>query len=99
MSLDPRFAAMDDVLFDEFGVDGTVQRGAAAPVAVRLIIDEGVVRLGEYGQVIGQVTVASFKVPQWRPLPGDVVTVDGLARKVDDLDSDDGYVAKAVLHG
>lgn len=99
MSLDSRFAGMDDVLFDEFGIDATVQRGADPAVPVRVIIDEGVQRVGEYGQIVGQVTVASFKVPQWRPKQGDVLTIDGVPRPVQTIDSDDGYVARAVLHG
>ncbi|MBB1061885.1 head-tail joining protein [Marilutibacter spongiae] len=97
--LDPAFTDMDDSLFEVFGVDGTVQRGLDVAVPVRLIIDEGVARLGDHGQKIGQVTVASFKVPQWRPKVGDLVTIDGVARKVDDVDSDDGYVARVVLLG
>lgn len=99
MSLDPRFTDMDDTLFDEFGIDASVQRGTDPAVPVRVVIDEGVERVGEYGQIVGQVTIASFKVPQWRPQQGDVLTVDGVARPVQTLDSDDGYVARVMLHG
>lgn len=96
---DPLFDGMHEDLFDQFGQDGTIQRGAAAPVPVRVVVDEGVQRLGEYGQVVGRVTVVSFLVAQFRPRQADVVNVAGWSKPVASIDADDGFVAKVVLHG
>lgn len=96
---DPLFDGMHEDLFDQFGQDGTIQRGAAAPVPVRVVIDQGVKRYGTNGEVVATVTVVSFMVAQWIPSAGDVVSVGAWSKKVDVLDSDDGYVAKAVMHG
>ena len=38
---------MHEDLFEEFGIDGTAQRGDDAAVAVRLVIDRGAERVGE----------------------------------------------------
>jgi hypothetical protein len=92
------FADMHADLFDELGQDGTVSRGVTAPVPVRVIIERGVQLLGEYGQVVETVDRASFLVAQWRPAQNDVLSVTGATRKVQRLLSDNGYVAKAVLH-
>lgn len=99
MNADAAFDAMDDTLFDAFGVDGSVVRGVAAPVPVRVVLTRGVERLGEYGQVVARVTTASFRNREWAPRPGDVLTVDARTRAIDDILKDDGYVAEAVLHG
>lgn len=99
MSSPDPFAGMDEILFDEFGQDGSVQRGLGAPVPVRVVIDEGVERLGDYGQVVGRVAVASFMAPQWRPKQGDVLTVSAWSRPVASIDQDDGFVVRAVMHG
>lgn len=90
-------------LFEEFGVGATVLRGMALPVPVRVVIDRGVERIGEFGQVIGRVDVASFLVSQWQPQQGDVLAwTDRLglhSKAVESLQEDDGFVARAVLHG
>lgn len=90
-------------LFEEFGVDGTVKRGDADPVPVRLVIDRGVERIGEFGTVAGRVDTASFLVSEWEPAQGDVVAwTDRLgshSKRVESLLENDGFVAKAVLHG
>ncbi len=96
---DLAFADLHTDLFDVFGRDGTVQRGAAAAVPVRVVIDRGVERYGTNGEVVATVTVVSFMVAQWVPTQGDLVVVDAWSKKVDVLDSDDGYVAKAVMYG
>lgn len=100
---DTVFAPMHETLFDTFGVDGTVQRGAAAAVPVRLIINRNQEVLGENGQYVQRVTVLEVQVSQWSPQEGDVFAwTDRLgnhSRKVDRKLEDDGFVAKVVLHG
>jgi hypothetical protein len=86
-------------LFDALGVDAFVQRGADAPVPVRVVVEDGVARVGEYGQVIGRNTCVNFLRAQWIPARADLVTIDGSTRKVDAIDTDDGIVARVVLHG
>lgn len=96
---DLAFADLHADLFEVFGQDGTVQRGSDAAVPVRVVIDRGVERYGTNGEVVATVTVVSFMVAQWIPSAGDVVAVGAWSKKVDVLDSDDGYVAKAVMYG
>ncbi len=90
-------------LFEEFGVDGTATRGEADPVPVRLVIDRGVERIGEFGTVAGRVDAASFMVSQWEPRQGDLIAwTDRLgshSKRVESLMDNDGFVARAVLHG
>ena len=98
------FDAMHVDLFDAFGNDGVVTR-ATLDVPVRVIIDEGVARIGEYGQTVGRVVVVSFHTDQWRPQRGDSLTVvDEFAtvlwtKQVESIDADDGYVVRAVMYG
>lgn len=100
---DAVFAPMHDALFDTFGVDATAKRGAAAAVTVRIIVDRDQAQLGEYGQVVARVTTVQTRVAQWAPQQGDVIAwTDRLgshSRKVDLPLENDGFVAKAVLHG
>jgi hypothetical protein len=94
------FAPMGDALFDQFAAPVTIQRGAAALVGGRCIVDDGTAQVGEYGQVIGRVTRVSFIKAEWDPARGDIVTTeDGTARKIESIEEDDGLVVKAVLHG
>lgn len=92
------FAPMHASLFARFAAACTVVRGTDA-VALRCIVEDGVARIGQYGQVIGRVTRVSFIKSEWAPQRADVVTLDGVARKVEDIESDDGLVVTAVLHG
>lgn len=101
---DTVFAPMHDVLFDTFGVDGTVQRGVGAAEPVRIIVNRNQEALGEHGQVVGRVTTIEVQVTDaWSPQEGDVFAwTDRLgshSRKVDKKLEDDGFVAKVVLHG
>jgi hypothetical protein len=98
-AVEEAFAGMHDVLFDEFGEDATVQRGADAPVAVRVYIERGIEQLGEYGRVVARVTMASFLNSEWTPAQGDVLVWGSNTRTVQSVDSDDGEVTKVVLHG
>ncbi|HEX7113201.1 MAG TPA: hypothetical protein VF216_12215 [Mizugakiibacter sp.] len=93
------FADAHAALFAALGVDATVQRGAAAPAAVRVIVRDGVARIGEYGQVLGRARHVSFNRAQWQPARGDVVVIGGDTRTVEAIESDDGYAVEAVLHG
>ena len=96
---DDTFDTMHADLFEAVGEDATAQRGADPAVPVRVIVDRGVVRLGEYGEAVGRVDVVSFMRDQWIPKQGDVITIGASARKVDTLEADDGFVSKASLHG
>ena len=81
------------------GTDATVQRGADPAVPVRIVVHDGVSRVGQYGQVLGRNTVVDFLRSVWTPKRGDVVTIDGVARAVENIEADDGIVVTAVLHG
>ncbi len=98
---DDVLVAMDATLFDAFGVDGTVQRGLAVPAPVRIVVDRGVQRLGDYGQSVGLVSECSFMRSQWTPIQGDVVRwTDRYGDNIATLETtveDDGFVAKHVM--
>jgi hypothetical protein len=93
------FDDMHSALFETFGVDGSVMRGAGPAVPVLVVIDEGQEMLGDHGQSVGQVTVAKFRVAQFRPRSSDLLTVGTETRTVQKVIRDDGYVAEAVLYG
>lgn len=96
---DTAVAGMDTTLFDVFGEDATVQRGVAAAVPVRVVVERGVQKLGDYGQVIARVNTVTFNNAQWQPQQGDVLVYSSGTRKVESIDSDDGFVTVAVLNG
>lgn len=98
MSVNAAFDPMQSALFDQLADPCTVTRGAAQPVASRCIVEDGVARLGEYGQVIGRVRMVSFIKSEWDPARGDVVTIDGTAQTVEAIEEDDGLVVKVVLN-
>jgi hypothetical protein len=94
------FAAMTDVLLaSTLARDVIVVRGTAAPVTVRAVVEDGVEQIGDYGRVIGRATRISFAKHAWDPQRGDLVTIGGTVRAIESIDTDDGYVAQAVLHG
>lgn len=93
------FACMHAALFDRLAEPCNVQRGTDAPVTVRAIIDDGVARVGQYGNVIGRQTKVTFLRDEWQPQRGDFVIIDDTARKVETIDTDDGFIVEAVLHG
>lgn len=104
MNFDAFFAtAAQPSIFAAMGVDATVQRGAAAPVPVRIVVTRNAARLGEYGQVVARVDTVDVMLTQWQPQQGDVVAwSDHLGSHSKALTAeieDDGFVAKAVLHG
>lgn len=96
------FAALDrdvaSTAFDLLGCGVTVTR-AGVPTSVRAIVEDGVEQIGEYGRVIGRATRISFLKSEWEPVRGDLVTVDNSIRPIESLDTDDGIVVQAVLHG
>lgn len=98
-AFDALATGMDDALFAQFGDDATVQRGAGAPAAVRVVVTRNQAKLGEYGQVVARVTTAMFRNSQWQPQQGDLLTLVDGARKVASIDDNDGYVTTVVLHG
>lgn len=105
MSFDDDFAADSlPALYEEFGVDATVQRGLDAPVpGVRLIVDRGQERVGDFGSVIGRIDSVGFMCSQWTPVQGDVVRwtdrFGSHEKQIESLIFNDGLEARAVLHG
>lgn len=99
------FDQMHEELFDTFAVDGRMARAGQADVPVRVVVDEGVERLGEYGQVIGVVTVVSFLSREFRPRQNDMLTVfdeagaEQWSKRVQSVDADDRFIVKAVIRG
>jgi hypothetical protein len=100
---DDMLAQMHVDMFATFGVDATAQRGGDEAKPVRIVVDRGQERIGEFGQVVGRVDAVDFLVAQWRPERGDVVAwTDRLgahSKRIDQAVSDDGFVARVVLHG
>lgn len=96
---DDAIAEADAALFEAFGEDATVQRGADAAVPVRVVLTRGVERFGDYGQVVGRVTVADLRNNEWVAKPGDVLHLASGDRDVASIESDDGSVNRVVLHG
>jgi hypothetical protein len=95
----PAFVASTARLIKVLGVGITVQRGADAPVNVTAIIEDGVAQVGQHGHVISRMTKVIFLRSQWLPARGDLVTIDGVTRKLEAIDTDDGMAVEAVLHG
>lgn len=107
MTADLAFMDMHTSLFAEFGRPAVVVPAGTTDVhQVVVIVNQGVERIGEYGQSIGAVTVVDFLAHEYRPRQHDTVTllhpVTGEAlwtRPVASIDADDGFVVKAVMHG
>lgn len=103
MSFDDGLADMHDDLFAEYGVPAQVFRVGVLIAEPRIIVDRNVARVGEFGQVIGRMDTVSSLVPEWSPREGDrVLWIDRVGandKPVESLLEDDGFVAKAVLHG
>ena len=105
MAFDDDFASVElPILFEEFGHDAAVRRGDGEPAPVRVIVKRDRPLLGEYGQVIGQVTTVDFMVGQWAPEQGDLVAwsdrFGSHSRRIARVEAaSNGLVARAVLHG
>ncbi|HET7655744.1 MAG TPA: hypothetical protein VFK18_01955 [Luteimonas sp.] len=96
---DTAAAEMDAALFDVFGEDATISRADGVPAPVRVVLTRGVERSGDYGQVVGRVTVVDLRNSEWVARPGDVLQLASGARTVASIESDDGSVNRVVLHG
>lgn len=70
---------------------------------VRVVINRGNERMGEYGQVVGRVDTVDFLLSQHSPAQDDrLAWVDRLGahdKSVESLGDNDGFIATAVLHG
>jgi hypothetical protein len=90
-------------LFETFGVDGTVQRGSADPVGVRIVVDRGDQIMGEYGRTVGRIDSISLLCAQWAPRQGDVLRwTDRLGSHAKAIESEvenDGFVVQVIVHG
>lgn len=90
---------MDDVVFDTLGVVAQVQRPPNPSASIRLILRDGVERLGEFQQVIGRARHVVVRNAEWVFRRGDEVSLDGRTQAVEALVRDDGLVNEATLYG
>jgi hypothetical protein len=95
------FTAMHRELLNVMGdtEQGTIERGGVVSAPITMYVDDAVQDVGQYGRVIGNKRVVSCMVADWIFARSDVVTVRGRSAKVEELLSNDGMVATAVLHG
>ena len=93
------FSTADAVVFDALGVVAQVQRRPNPSVSIRLVVRDGVERLGEFQQVIGRARPVLARNAEWVFRRGDLVTIEGQSRPVEAVVRDDGLVNEAVLHG
>ena len=90
---------MDAVVFDTLGVVAQVQRRPNPSATIRLVVRDGVERLGEFQQVIGRARHVLARNAEWVFRRGDEVTVDNRTQAVEALVRDDGLVNEAALYG
>lgn len=95
----PAFQLASERVIRALGVPVTVQRGTDAPLTVTALPEDGQSKVGQRGQIVGRQTLVEFIKSDFSPERGDMVTIDGTARKVEAIDSDDGIVVVVVLHG
>ncbi|WP_064746396.1 head-tail joining protein [Lysobacter antibioticus] len=93
------FVTMDAVVFEALGAVTQVQRPPNPSASIRLIVRDGVERLGEFQQVVGRARHVVARNTDWAFRRGDVVTIAGRAYPVEAIVRDDGLVNEAVLHG
>ena len=93
------FSTSDSVVFDVLGVVAQVQRRSNPSVSIRLVVRDGVERVGEFQQVIGRARHVLARNTEWVFRRGDEVTVDGRTQAVEALVRDDGLVNEATLYG
>lgn len=104
MAFDDDFAAEALVdIYETFGIDATVTRGAAAAVPLRIVVDRNQAQLGEVGQVVARVDRVRCRVSQWTFDRGDHVSwSDRLgthAKRVESEAENDGLESFGVLYG
>ncbi|MEI2453062.1 hypothetical protein ABU614_06760 [Lysobacter firmicutimachus] len=93
------FSTADAVVFDALGVVAQIQRRPNPSVSIRLVVRDGVERLGEFQQVVGRARHVLARNAEWVFRRGDEVSLDGRTQSVEALVRDDGRVNEAVLHG
>ena len=94
IDLDPVHLAQ----FEVFGVDASVRRDDET-IQTRVIVRDGVDKIGEFGRVIGHTRQICFLRDWFQPRRGDVVTIGGCAQPVEAIVADDGFVVEVALHG
>lgn len=99
MGFDTDIATAMGIVSDALGSDATVSRSGAAAVSVKVRMDYNVETMGDFGQVAGTVTMATFVKADWAPAKGDQITIGGRSLIVERIASDDGVEVKAVLNG
>ena len=93
------FSTADAAVFDVLGVVAQVQRRPNSSVLTRVVVRDGVERLGEFQQVIGRARHVLARNADWVFRRGDEVTVHGRTQAVEALVRDDGLVNEAALYG
>lgn len=94
IDLDPVHLAQ----FEVFGIDATVKRDDDI-IRTRVIVRDGVAKIGEFGRVIGRSRQVCFLRDWFQPRRGDIVTIGGRTQPVEAIVADDGFVVEVVLHG
>lgn len=79
--------------------EAAIVRGDAAPATVQLFVDDALQELGQHGRIVGNKRVVAAMNTDWLFARGDLVTVRGATRKVEELLTNDGIVNAVVLHG
>lgn len=95
----PAFISASQRIMRALGVQVTVQAGINPPFAVTAVVEDGQAKVGQHGQIIGRLTTVQFFRTDYLPVRGDLITIDGVTRKVEAIDSDDGIIVVVVLHG
>jgi hypothetical protein len=103
---DAMFAADQlPALYATFGKDATVQRGVAAPVDLRVIVNRASESVGDFGTVVARVDRLQCQATAWKPAAGDIVRwVDHLGSHEKKVEGEaqaitSGLEYEAVLHG
>lgn len=93
------FSTADHVVFATLGVVAHVRRSPSPSAPVRVVLRDGVERLGEFQQVIGRARHVLARNAEWVFRRGDEVTLDGRTQAVEAVVRDDGLVNEAALYG
>ena len=81
------------------GEQVTVVREGSDPVSFLAFVDEAVQDVGQRGRVFGSKRTLQMMLADWQPIRGDLFTVRGVQRKLEEIMQDDGIIATVVLHG
>lgn len=99
MSFDTAIAAADASMFAALGQSASIVRGTDPAQTVTVVIEHDQEATGTHGQRVGLATHIHFRKTDWAPQKGDQVTIGASSWRVQRIESDDGYVVKAVLNG